>query len=151
MVIASHNEWGRKLKHQIEATEHDVYTFGSDDRDDMTLVHVCTEYFPLIKLKQESLEYTFQIPLPGLHNVWNTIGAALTVSKMKLSLEKVIASLDMFPGVPGRFETYSHTSGATFIVDYAHTKDAIEYCYQTAKRENAERIVHILGFRGTGM
>ncbi|WHY74710.1 UDP-N-acetylmuramoyl-L-alanyl-D-glutamate--2,6-diaminopimelate ligase [Fictibacillus enclensis] len=147
-VIASHNEWGRKLKHQIEATEHDVYTFGSDDRDDMKLVHVCTEYFPLIKLKQESLEYTFQIPLPGLHNVWNTIGALLTVSKMNLSLEKVIASLDMFPGVPGRFETYSHTSGATFIVDYAHTKDAIEYCYQTAKRENAERIVHILGFRG---
>ncbi len=147
-IIASHNEWGKKLQKRLSESGHNVLTFGKQSEDEMQLLNVCTEYFPTIKVRLGDTTDFLQIPLPGMHNVWNTLGALLTVQKMGISLKKAASYLSSFNGVPGRFETFSHPAGATFIVDYAHTEDAIEYCYQTAERENAERIIHILGFRG---
>lgn len=147
-IIASHNEWGRKLQYKLADSAQEVLTFGNRTDDEMQLINVCTEYFPVIKVRHGKSTQKIQVPLPGMHNVWNTLGALLTVEKMGISINEAARHLSTFKGVPGRFETFSHPEGATFIVDYAHTEDAIEYCYQTAKRENAERIVHILGFRG---
>lgn len=147
-IVASHNEWGKKLEQKLKDADLQVFTFGSNQSDDIQLVNVCTEYFPLVKVKHGDTHHFLEMPLPGLHNVWNTMGALLTLNHIGITIRDAASTFPSFPGVPGRFEAFTHPSGATFVVDYAHTEDAIEYCYQTANRENADRIVHILGFRG---
>lgn len=74
--------------------------------------------------------------------------AFLTARKIGLPSNQIIQALEIFPGVPGRFEILHHPNGATIVIDYAHTADAFYHCLQTAREKEAKRIFHIFGFRG---
>lgn len=99
-------------------------------------------------LKHGEEHYKIFFPIPGLHNVYNAAMAFLTAVEIGIDPHEVVEALASFPGAPGRFEMVEHPAGATFIVDYAHTKDAFELCLQGAKQQGAKRITHIFGFRG---
>ncbi|MDZ5471863.1 UDP-N-acetylmuramoyl-L-alanyl-D-glutamate--2,6-diaminopimelate ligase [Bacillus sp. 31A1R] len=92
--------------------------------------------------------YKIFYPFPGLHNIYNAAIAFLTAVEMGIEPMVVIKALASFRGAPGRFEIIHHPSGAIFVVDYAHTKDAFEHCLNSAKQQGAKRITHIFGFRG---
>ncbi len=66
------------------------------------------------------------VPLHGRHNVENALLAAEACRALGIDEEVIAAGLAALPVVPGRFETFSLPSGATVVVDYAHTPDALE-------------------------
>jgi len=147
-VVSRLGEWGDKLTGILSAKGIPVYSIGYDDSHDLKIEDINLNGETRFEINMGGITYPLTFPSPGLHNVYNAAMAFLTAMKIGISPDLIAEALKTFPGVPGRFEMISHPEGATFIVDYAHTKDAIEYCLQAAQEHEAVKIKHIFGFRG---
>jgi UDP-N-acetylmuramoyl-L-alanyl-D-glutamate--2,6-diaminopimelate ligase len=147
-IIGRLSEWGDELAKLLEQKGIPVHSIGYEDEFELKIKDIQLNGQTRFDIKLSGADYHIIFPFPGLHNVYNAAMAFLTAIKIGIEPEQVISALKCFPGVPGRFEMISHPSGATFIVDYAHTNDAIEYCLQAAKEHGAAKIKHIFGFRG---
>ncbi|WNF24213.1 UDP-N-acetylmuramoyl-L-alanyl-D-glutamate--2,6-diaminopimelate ligase [Mesobacillus jeotgali] len=147
-VVSRLGEWGDKLSSILRAKDIPVYSLGYDDCHDLKIEDIKLNGETRFDIKMGGITYPLTFPSPGLHNVYNAALAFLTAVKIGISPDAITEALKTFPGVPGRFEMISHPEGATFIVDYAHTKDAIEYCLQAAHEHEAVKVKHIFGFRG---
>ncbi|HAQ08771.1 MAG TPA: UDP-N-acetylmuramoyl-L-alanyl-D-glutamate--2,6-diaminopimelate ligase [Bacillus bacterium] len=147
-VVSQLSEWGDKLAGLLANRNIPVYSIGYDNQHDLKIENITLNGQTKFDIIFGKRKYSLTYPSPGLHNVYNAAMAFLTAAKIGIKPEVIISSLKTFSGVPGRFEMISHPEGATFIVDYAHTRDAIEFCLQAAKEHQAATIKHIFGFRG---
>lgn len=147
-VVSQLSEWGNELAELLSEKEVPVYSIGYKDRHHLKIEDIQLNGQTKFDIKLDGINFSLTFPSPGLHNVYNAAMAFLTAVRIGIEPEVIISALQSFPGVPGRFEMIAHPEGATFIVDYAHTMDAIEYCLHAAKDHGAGRIKHIFGFRG---
>lgn len=147
-IVSRLSEWGDELASLLTNKEIPVYSIGYNDTHDLKIETIKLNGQTRFDIKMGGAVYSLTFPSPGQHNVYNAAMAFLTAIKIGIKPEVIIEALKSFPGVPGRFEMIAHPEGATFIVDYAHTQDAIEYCLQAAKEHDAAKIKHIFGFRG---
>lgn len=85
---------------------------------------------------------------PGLHNVYNAVGAMATACCLGHSFSEVCEALKDFKGAPGRLELV-HESPYVFV-DYAHTPDALSSSLSSLKRLTSEgqRLIAVFGFGG---
>jgi UDP-N-acetylmuramoyl-L-alanyl-D-glutamate--2,6-diaminopimelate ligase len=88
--------------------------------------------YPFKVLEQSMAGSTFEvkgkeysIATPGVHNVYNAVGAIVTAIESNVSWESVQKSLHTFTGAPGRLESVPNNKGLHIFVDYAHTDDAL--------------------------
>ncbi|MBV8686811.1 MAG: UDP-N-acetylmuramoyl-L-alanyl-D-glutamate--2,6-diaminopimelate ligase [Alphaproteobacteria bacterium] len=88
--------------------------------------------------------------LLGTFNAYNLAATAAAANLLGASLEEVSEALLRIPPVEGRMEIVTAASGATIIVDFAHTPDAVENVLDTisAFREPGGRIITVLGCGG---
>lgn len=147
-VISQLSEWGDKLADLLVSKKIPVHSIGYKDSHDLKIGKIELNGKTKFEVEIGAKSYSLTYPSPGLHNVYNAAMAFLTALKIGIKPEVILSALKTFPGVPGRFEMISHPNGATFIVDYAHTQDALEYCLKAAKEHEATAIKHIFGFRG---
>ncbi|CAM3765738.1 UDP-N-acetylmuramoyl-L-alanyl-D-glutamate--2,6-diaminopimelate ligase [Mesobacillus thioparans] len=147
-VVSKLCEWGDKLADLLSAKEIPVYSMGDHESDDLKIENIKLNGATRFEVRVGGVVYPLTLPSPGLHNVYNAAMAFLTAIKIGIHPDVIAEALKTFPGVPGRFEMIPHPDGATFIVDYAHTTDAIEYCLHAAQEHDAAKIKHIFGFRG---
>ncbi|MBW2066470.1 MAG: UDP-N-acetylmuramoyl-tripeptide--D-alanyl-D-alanine ligase, partial [Deltaproteobacteria bacterium] len=54
-------------------------------------------------LRFKGAESKIRLPVPGVHSVYNALGAAAIAFCMGEPIENVVAGLEMYKGVPGRF------------------------------------------------
>ncbi len=66
------------------------------------------------------------LPMAGAHNVSNALAAAESAVAVGVDPAGVARALRSAAQVPGRFERVDNRMGATVVVDYAHTPDALE-------------------------
>jgi UDP-N-acetylmuramoyl-L-alanyl-D-glutamate--2,6-diaminopimelate ligase len=71
-------------------------------------------------------EVPVEMPLPGLFNVYNALGAIAAVGTLGVDLATAAAGLASAPSVPGRFEPVDEGQSFSVLVDYAHTPDSLE-------------------------
>ncbi|WLR53744.1 UDP-N-acetylmuramoyl-L-alanyl-D-glutamate--2,6-diaminopimelate ligase [Mesobacillus subterraneus] len=147
-VVSRLGKWGDRLARILKAKKIPVYSIGYDEIHDLKIDDIRMNEAGRFDVQMGGITYPLTFPSPGLHNVYNAAMAFLTAVEIGIAPDVITEALKSFPGVPGRFEMISHPEGATFIVDYAHTKDAIEYCLQAAQEHEAVRVKHIFGFRG---
>lgn len=150
-LINSEDVWGKQLLEELRTQQKNIYTFGRESTDHLQLIN-WKKGWPSVLTMRDNLKngnpmYEIALPLPGLHNIWNALGAFLTAKLMGIKTSLIIKALQSFPGLPGRLEKYDHPSGAKFIIDYAHTPDGLEHSLRTLKECGAERLTHILSFR----
>lgn len=68
-----------------------------------------------------------EIPLMGLHNIYNTLGAVAAAKEFfNISLKEIITSIVTFKGVPGRLDYIGKYQGINIIIDYAHNPGGVE-------------------------
>ncbi|MGG3498423.1 UDP-N-acetylmuramoyl-L-alanyl-D-glutamate--2,6-diaminopimelate ligase [Peribacillus simplex] len=147
-IINGDDFWGGKLQEYLRKKSISTYVFGKSNRSDLKITNYNTAMNPFIVLNENHDFVKIELPLPGLHNLYNAT-AAYSVAKMfPLKKEEILTSLKQFSGVPGRFEIYKKETGPTIVIDYAHTADAIHHMLKTAKESGAEKIYHIFGFQG---
>ena len=114
------------------------------------------------KIKKESLDKTlFEIftpkgmaeillPVPGLYNVYNAVGALAASLMAGFSLDSCKKALESFPGVRGRLELITPKNHPFKVfVDYAHTPDALGTVLKTLKNQAGKgRVVVVFGCGG---
>jgi len=64
--------------------------------------------------------------LIGSYNLYNILAAVSVGIAMHLPLQTIQAGVEAVEGVSGRFEKVENQRGIHVIVDYAHTRDALE-------------------------
>lgn len=92
----------------------------------------------------------FSSPLVGQFNLENVMAAVGAGLALGLDLEKMIAVLPQFTGVPGRMERVqiSEKQDISVIVDYAHTPDSLENLLKASRPFIPKRMICVFGCGG---
>ncbi len=114
-----------------------VITFGSDpEKSDYSAENIeynekgCCHY-TLLKHGKKITE--IQLSVPGLHNVYNSLAAAVVGFSMNLSIDVIKNGLFSYTGTNRRFQYKGEVNGITIIDDYAHHPDEIAATLKTAE------------------
>ena len=75
----------------------------------------------------------FEVPMPGLHNVFNAWNAVRMAFKLGLEPEKLMTAMKSFPGVERRMQFVGFCNGARVIDDYAHNTEKLRALVCTLK------------------
>jgi UDP-N-acetylmuramate--alanine ligase len=62
----------------------------------------------------------FTLPVPGVHNILNSMAAILTALQLQVPAEKIRSSLAGFSGIQRRFEFRGEAKGVRVFDDYGH-------------------------------
>lgn len=146
-IINTDNYWGVELAKILEDKDKIVYSIGQKAKCNLKIVDF-NSINSIVTVKENKIEHNIYSPMDGIHNMYNTAMAYGTSKIMGLESENILEKIINFKGVRGRFEIYKLANGATAVVDYAHTTDAIFHCLRTANQKGAKRITHVFGFRG---
>lgn len=91
----------------------------------------------------------FYTPLSGEFNIYNLLSVYATAVLCGKTKEEILINLSKLKGVIGRFQTFISDKGATVIVDYAHTPDALEnIIYSINKNKGDKKLITIIGCGG---
>lgn len=101
-----------------------------------------------LRLHGQDGALTVQIPLAGLHNVYNALGAIGVMKALGFDLKKSAAHLSGFPGVPGRLERIDRGQNFSVFVDYAHTPDGLENVLRSLSSYKKRRLITVFGCGG---
>ncbi|TPW14999.1 MAG: UDP-N-acetylmuramoyl-L-alanyl-D-glutamate--2,6-diaminopimelate ligase, partial [bacterium] len=145
-VINRDDPWGRRL---IETMEAPVWTYGLEDRADLTADGV--------RSRLEGLAFTAVTPigsfavrsaLVGRHNVYNLLAAIGVAIHLEIPQDRIRQGIASLSGVPGRFERLDSGRGFSVIVDYAHTEDALDRLLQAVSELTSGRVITVFGCGG---
>ena len=91
------------------------------------------------------IAYPVDSSLVGKFNAENILCATATGNAMGLTKEAIKNGLKQCTSIPGRMESFTLRSGATALIDYAHTPDAYEKVLSTIKDMVVEPgVLHIV-------
>jgi UDP-N-acetylmuramate--alanine ligase len=83
------------------------------------------------------------LPVPGVHNVRNALGAIAAARVLGIETEAIAAGLAAFRPVRRRFEEVGGTGNVRVITDYAHHPTEIAAVIETARILGPRRLVAI--------
>ncbi|MDN7240765.1 UDP-N-acetylmuramoyl-L-alanyl-D-glutamate--2,6-diaminopimelate ligase [Planococcus sp. N028] len=146
-IVSTDTVWGLKLADMLKSKGIPTREVGQTTENDSQRVIFNPEN-STIELLKEGEAFTVPSSLAGLHNLYNALLAYATAEASGINKNRIADSLADFKGVAGRLELFKMHNGATVIIDYAHTPDAILHVLTTAKQLGAKKVVHIFGFRG---
>lgn len=92
----------------------------------------------------------FWTTLTGRFNAYNLLLAFAITSELGFHEEDVLQAISKLHRINGRFEIIKSPSGIFFVVDYAHTPDALENVLDTINeiRTKNERLITVFGCGG---
>ena len=81
------------------------------------------------------------LPVPGLHNLRNAVGALAMADLLGADRAAVAASLAAFPGVARRWEQRGEVRGITFVDSYDHLPTEVRAVLAAARTTGHRRVV----------
>ncbi len=92
----------------------------------------------------------FWTTLAGNFNAYNLLLAYAVITEAGFQQEEILKAMSQLQRVKGRFETFRSAGGIFFIVDYAHTPDALENILDSINqiRTRNERLITVFGCGG---
>lgn len=148
-VIGTYNPWGARLLQELSELLIPTFHFGSNEiESSIVLLGYSCNPTTRFTISDHGQEYDIALPLAGKHNIYNALGSYICARDIGLTPAQIIEALEVFPGVPGRFEEIVLSNGAKVIIDYAHTPDGLEHVLNTARGLANENLYHLFGFRG---
>ena len=94
---------------------------------------------------------TMELPLVGRFQAWNALAALglVLAADPEQPVAPALAAVALLEGVPGRMQPVArHPAGASVIVDYAHTPDALETVLSALRPHAEGRLVVVFGCGG---
>lgn len=92
----------------------------------------------------------FWTTLTGKFNVYNLLLVFGIAEELGFEQDEILQAVSKLKRVSGRFETFKSDGGIFFIVDYAHTPDALENILNSINdiRTKNERLITVFGCGG---
>ncbi len=145
-VINYDDRYGRKLLKNIDAA---VLTFGIEDGADV----MARDWDTSARGTNINVQYkgrTFQVssPLIGEFNVYNVLSAVAVALAYNVPDKAIAYGISQLKHVPGRLENYHLKNGATAIIDYAHTPDAMEKAMDVCRKLTPGKLYVVFGCGG---
>ncbi len=98
-------------------------------------------------LQTAAAEYVVQSPLLGHFNVENLVASLIAAEQAGFALQDLIHTTAQLKGAPGRMQVLRDAE-RLFVVDYAHTPDALIQVLQTLKRHVSAQLWAVFGCGG---
>lgn len=131
-VINQDDAFGVKLSHTLSP---EIFALGyslKDPHAEIFADNVSITYEGIqATIKTPWGEGRLKTPLLGYFNLYNILAVVGVLGSM-YSLEKILKCVQTLPHVPGRMECITSPNNPMFIVDYAHTPDALKNVLSTA-------------------
>ncbi|TCM69114.1 UDP-N-acetylmuramoylalanyl-D-glutamate--2,6-diaminopimelate ligase [Acinetobacter calcoaceticus] len=99
------------------------------------------------RLKTRLAEYDVHSPLLGHFNIENLVASLVMAEQAGFDLAQLIAQVPQLQGAPGRMQVI-RDADRLFVVDYAHTPDALIQVLKTLKRHVNHRLWAVFGCGG---
>jgi UDP-N-acetylmuramate--alanine ligase len=117
------------------STRHDTITYGTSPTADFQAVDIRVEHgtYSFTVTRQHTVLGTVDLPLRGIHNVRNALGALAMACTVGVAFDVAAGELAKFGGVARRFDLRAVDGGATLIDDYAHLPGEISAVLSAAK------------------
>ena len=130
-------------------TKARAWTYGKGEENDIHPLHftVAPKHMQLA-LATPVGEMDLELKITGEFNVYNVMSAVGAMLAEGISKETIVAVLDGFDGVPGRFQLVEAGQPYTVIVDYAHTPDGLENVLHTARSITRSKLWVVFGCGG---
>lgn len=118
-------------EHMVRDTYASIYRYGADAGADARITSVALDatgsrWSLTLSDRLGGGSLDLATPLLGGFNVQNVTSALTLTIASGYDRERAVAAIETLRAVPGRMETYTLPGGATAVVDYAHTPDALE-------------------------
>lgn len=81
------------------------------------------------------------LSIPGKHNIYNSLAAAVACIEAGVSADKISNSIKTFKGVHRRFEILEQINKITIADDFAHHPTEIKATLSAAKEMNFKRVI----------
>ena len=130
-------------------TKARAWTYGKSEENDIHPLRftVAPKHMQLA-LATPVGEMDLELKITGEFNVYNVMSAVGAMLAEGISKETIVAVLDGFDGVPGRFQLVEAGQPYTVIVDYAHTPDGLENVLHTARSITRGKLWVVFGCGG---
>ena len=146
-VINTGDPYGARLAGELARCRR-VVTFGSPDAA-WRIENLRSSRGGLaFELASEERRLPVVSNLIGSYNASNLAGAILAVMACGVSCEEITSALRRPVSVPGRMQFFSAPSGAGFVIDFAHTDDALANVIGTLRPLTAGRLFCVFGAGG---
>lgn len=149
-IVNLDDEYGKRLISQLPAARVWSYSTTDSSADLWTSELEYQQTGVKGKLHTPQGEITFSSPLVGDYNLENFLAAVGTCLHLGMGLDRIVAAMENFPGVPGRMERVqvSPQQNITAIVDYAHTPDSLESLLTAARPFIHGKVICVFGCGG---
>ena len=120
-----------------------VHSWGLDPRADVRAVDVRSDrWSSSFGVVIDGVDHgRVELPLPGLHNVRNAVGALALAHHLGVAPTVAADALARFSGVARRFERRGSANGVEFVDDYAHLPTEVAAAVAAARAGGWERVV----------
>ncbi|MGO9014499.1 MAG: UDP-N-acetylmuramate--L-alanine ligase [Dissulfurispiraceae bacterium] len=131
-VVCAENRYTREI---IPYIERKALTYGLSDTADIFARNISNEgtrmsFEPV--MRGLSLG-NFTIPIPGLHNVLNSLAAIATAVELQIPVDSISKALKKFSGIHRRFEFKGEAKGVKVYDDYGHHPSEIAATLKAAR------------------
>jgi UDP-N-acetylmuramate--alanine ligase len=117
------------------ATRHGAITYGTSPAAEFRAVDVISDHGSntFSVTHAGTVMGTVDLPLRGIHNVRNALGALAMARSIGVDFEVAAQALAKFGGVARRFDVRGIDGGATLVDDYAHLPSEISAVLAAAR------------------
>jgi len=144
--INTDDPYGRRLYEELKKKGRDVTGFGLTGDTRIVRVHSTFKGIS-VKIFHGNKEITVNSPLTGEFQAYNITAGVSYCLDIGIE-EKIIKEALKKLRVPGRFERIEK-AGRVFIIDYAHTPDALKNVLEAINRIKGEgRVITVFGAGG---
>lgn len=150
-IVNLSDETGRHYAEQMQIPVH-AYGASIDCKSDVQALSYQRlspkTHGTYCQLKHAAKSYELNLPLLGEFNVQNALAAVKCLQALGHSLSDLIAVAALLQPVAGRMEQYSLKTGATVVVDYAHTPDALDQTLRALRQHCDNHLWAVFGCGG---
>lgn len=115
---------------KINFQHKNIVTYGLHSNATICARHINNKYFQ----STFSVDgYSFEINLPGIHNISNALAAIAVARCLNISNDVIAGGLRQFKGVQRRMDIAGKIDGVTVIDDYAHNPEKIKAALNAVK------------------
>ena len=145
-ILNADDTWAMKLR---EKTASRILTYGIHAPADFKAQNIRSNGdFTFFKLAVQGKVFSVELPLIGLHNVYNFLGSLATVSCLGADVERAVRAVRDFKGVPGRLEAVKCGQDFSVFIDFAHTPDGLENLLRSLLPCKKNRLIVVFGCGG---
>lgn len=145
-VLNADDPWAMSLKDRVSCK---VVTYGVEQKADFQARSIqCKRDSTVFELSWNQKKIGVEIPLIGLHNVYNFLGSLAVVASLGFGVERAIHGIRDFKGVPGRLEAVQMGQSFSVFIDFAHTPDGLANVLTALLPYKKGRLVVVFGCGG---